>query len=334
MKERDMSLRLLVCSFLLIGCSIGAMNHGSFAVRTKEELEETLKTLNKPEGMAVQWNRVVEDCLLTADDLLDNYFDYRGSIEWINHAITVCDVLKRQGFAIPHLRSLEIRSYTGIAWAYHNIGKNDQRDFFMKKAQELLNIPDDISQYKESSFDRQGCNYFVIDGYRYYIRYEQTPKESIDMQEEYLRNGEQCFLKALAIADKFELGVLTQGHAKHGLGTIYEFLGKCQQARHNNEKLIDFLFKSINAFQKAAQLREEALGSKHPHVARSLHKLARNFCLLGDVNQNYDFIRAADQSYGKADEIFEESKVPAMQAKRAEFSLEYTQFKEKHNLGQ
>jgi tetratricopeptide (TPR) repeat protein len=289
-----------------------------------ENLESQLQLLNSPQAAMVEWDSVAQQCLIVAQDFLNTYYNYHSAITWFERAVA----LYEKEVHSHDSKSCILQSYIGLAMSYHHIGKHIQRDRCMSKAQHLLTIPDNPNDYTQEMFDRAAANYFVVDAYRFYIRYENCHKNSgsIEQQEGYLNRAKDAFYKAFEIADTFDQA-LEKTHAQHGLGTVFEFLGKCQQERGNLEGTKIYLHQAVNAFEYALTMRKQSLGETHPHVARSYHKLARNYALLGGLLKQ-DFYSKADGCYQKAIAIFEHNNISKDQAKRQELENEYQLFKQ------
>lgn len=297
------------------------------------ELEQTVQQLNISEKTVAQWDICAEKCLLIANDLLNNKYDYYGAIKWFNLLINLYNTLKDRGLLSPAMYQQAAQSYIGIAMTYHLTGRLKQRDECMTQAQQLLGIPDNTHNENRESFDPGACSYFVVDGYRFFGDYQACkPRASLDLQEAYLHNAEYSFQKAIAISNAFETNELDKSHAIHGLGTVFEFLSKCQQERGNKDEAMAYQYKAISAFEKAAKLRRQLLENNHLHLARSFHKLARNYGLLGTMLKNIkpkeasEYFMKAHKYYKKSLSIFAQSKLSQIHPKREELEKEYTDF--------
>jgi len=294
-----------------------------------KELEHQLHLLNSAQEPAVPWATVALQCFVFAEGFLNKQYDYHAAITWFKHAVTVYEQKLSSRDAA---KSSASQTYIGLAMSYHHIGKHGQRDECMVKAQTLLAIPNNIHDYTKDLFARPASSYFVVDGYRFYIKYEDCHKSAgtITQQEQYLRQAQTAFEKALEIANTCGTQPLEQTHAHHGLGTIFEFLSKCQQEKGNVPAAQEYLAQSIDAFEQALSMRRQLLGEKHPHVARSYHKLARNYALLGNLLKDaprQELYQKADNCYQQAIRIFEENYIAKDQPKRQELDAEYENFK-------
>lgn len=58
--------------------------------------------------------------------------------------------------------------------------------------------------------------------------------------------------------------VFDDSHAQHGLGTIFELLGKCAQARHDWQQARSYTHESITVFRVALDMRIRLFGIEHP----------------------------------------------------------------------
>lgn len=277
-------------------------------------------------------NKKAWNCLMTAQDYLDNRYDYQAAIEWFLRANNLYD----QEVINDATNLCRAQVLVGLAIAHHNIGKNLLRDQYMKNARELLHIPENIASCADSAkFTEPMIGYFVVEGFKDYIQYEQCQKDDrpLDQQEAYLHQAKASFLKALEIAKTLNLENQTSTHAVHGLGTIFEFLGKCAQLRSDLVQAESYGRQSIDMFKQALHMREQFLGDHHPHVARSHHKLARNYARLSDFIQHQEgeeknrLYGLANTHYQKARIIFEENNISHEHAKRKELEEEYKEFK-------
>lgn len=246
--------------------------------------------------------------------LVGNYyfydlFDSLSAIFWLKKAVYICENSKS-----VHLQEAIAQPLVGLALAYHNIGNGIERDLHLNRAKQLLEIPDDISNYK-GDFKPASAAYFVVRGYKSYIDFENSERksESLFIQELYLLEGQKYFNKALEITVYEGNLSIEQTHALQGLGTLNEFLGKCKLKTQNRKEARE-LFKSSNHyFRTALDLRISLFGEDHLEVARTHHKLARSLVLLRDICnveigigslediQNFE----ANEHYKKALSIFQ-----------------------------
>lgn len=298
-------------------------------------LETQLQTLSAHQEVSpIEWNTIGRQCLQLAQTLLNTQYNYQHAIIWFEHAIDVYE--KQLSPTCSEDRSLAEQAYVGLAMSYHHIGKHVQRDGCMSKAQNLLGIPDTLDLYTRDAYQPHASAYFIVDGYRSYIRYEdcQRSSESTEQQCLYLQQAKVSFEKALEIALTFDEHSEEVTHAFQGLGTTCEFLGKCWLQQGNMNSAFAYIKQSINAFENGLKLREQLFGNEHPHTARSLHKLARNYVLMGyllelqnDTQESRCLYQAADSLYKKACGIFDKANISKDHAKRQELEKEYEHFK-------
>lgn len=263
---------------------------------------------------------------------LDEHYDYQSAITWLLKA----EELYEQEPTSEKIQQEQTQTYICLAMSYHHIGKHILRDGYMRKAQEVLRLPADATIYNDKAkFSMTAANWYLVNGYRFYIRYEQShnASEPIDQQESHLLAAQQQFLKTLEIITALHLTTETMSHAHHGLGTIFEFLGMCQQQRGDHTKALDYAQQSMHAFELALDIRKTILGPRHLHVARSYHKLARS-CIkhanLLSPNDCSDMMQElyehANKYYNEALAIFEANNVDKEQAKYKELQDEYKAF--------
>lgn len=300
-------------------------------IQNIQDLEKSFKDLEVSKFNAPNCAKIAMACWSIGDDLLNNVFDNEHAIKCFHYFIEIYELLEAINQCTPALNRHLIPAHTSIAMAFHNIGQQKSRDFYMAKAQRLLGI-DRIENYDPKNFNPAACEYFVTDGYRHYIKFEESEKSeaSVDEQEKHLHDAMTCFKKAIAISDKFKLEGFAKSNAIHGEGTMLEFLGKCQLRRDNKIKAIENFQKAICCFEEAIGIRRRMLSQYHPLVARSFHKLARNYVLLAQALDQADFMQKAFQYYQEALTIFSQSQVPQIQAKRVELFTEYEKFREKY----
>lgn len=282
----------------------------------------------------VEWNNVGQQCLQLAQNFLNKQYDYQNAIIWFEHAIDVYE--KQLSPACSEDRSLAEQAYIGLAMSYHHIGKHTQRDAFMSKAQHLLGIPDTFDLYTRASYQPHASAYFIVDGYRSYVRYEVARRDGKSMEQQclHLQEAKASFEKALEIAFMFGEHSEEVTHAYQGLGTTCEFLGKCWLQQGNMGRALEYIEQSISTFENGLRLREQLFGNEHPHTARSLHKLARNYVLMGyllelqnNTQESKHIYQKADSLYKKACGIFDKANISKDHAKRQELEKEYELFK-------
>lgn len=278
--------------------------------------------------------------LAHAQDTLNVRYDYHKAIQEFKDVIALyekeCGHQKTDALC-KNSSSLAAQAYISLAFAYHHIGSHKEREIFMEKGRELLAIPLELKDYKLALFKPEASAYFIVEGYRWYIKYENLSikKEPIKLQEDCLFQAKAAFEKALEISCAFPTVTIAESaHAYHGLGTILEFLGKCKQEQGSIQGAQDYFSQSVQSFERALEIRQKTLGLSHPHTARSHHKVARNYVLLGDVlnkndqsSQAKNYYQKADASYQEAIAIFEKNNIAKEQAKRKELEDEYNRFK-------
>jgi len=327
--KNDLNFSRFILGMLFISSLLFGRNTPMIDIET---LQQQLQLLHTPQEATVAWDEVASNCLKVADDFLNYRYDYRSAKEWFLPVIT----LYEKQLLSPSMRSEVIQSYVGIAMAYHGVGRGDDRNAALEKARSLLAISADINTYKPEQYEALASGYYVMEGYRFYITYEQSRKnrESIDQQEQCLHRAQECFLKAIDIVQVCNAQELEKAHASQGLGTVFEFLSLCEQERNNNEQAAAYLDTSCGFFKQAIDIRIRLLGEHHPHVARSYHKCARNYALRAKLIAHDNSAHApqalyqeADNYYQKALAIFERTTIPYEQAKRLELEQEYKKFK-------
>lgn len=302
LKQRIVYLIMLFAAWHITYCS----------PLTIEELESQLKLLNTPQEETIAWESVAQDCLLVAQDFLNSKYNYQSAITWFLHAITLCE----NKLSAQDTKASIAQAYIGLSMSFHHLGDHRQRDLYMKKAQNLLAIPENLNNYRAEKFDKIASSYFIVNGYRCYVNYENCEKnhEPLTQQEHYLNQAKDSFLKALEIAHAYTAQELDTSHAQHGLGTIFEFLSKSEQKKGNPELAQRYLYESAAHFECALDMRKKLLGENHPHVARSCHKLARNYALLSTVLKHENcpeqkLYTQANSYYQQAQAIYEQNNI-------------------------
>ena len=281
-----MHSRLFLCSVLLIGACTNCMEDPK--IKALESEIEKLTDTSTNASCAVDLSL---ECLFYAKSFLNDSFDNDNAIKWFNNFLKIYGIIAYEYKS----KLLEEIAHTGIAMAYHNVGRQAERDSHMSIAKSLLCI-NDVQPLDSKNTKEPACDYFVVDGYRHYIKFEESErnKEPIEAQEGHLNAGMLCFITAAAISGVLGLDGFVKSHALQGLGTTFEFLGKCKlQSNRREGAVLDF--KCANAyFEEAVKIREKLLKPNHPLVARSLHKLARNCCLLGEFWTAPELIKKAE----------------------------------------
>lgn len=288
--------------------------------------------------MMVSTNRCTDEnawgCLTKAHHCLNNLYDYHAAITWFSRA---SDLYANETLTEETKQNCA-QAWIGLAMSYHNVGKASLSTLYIHKAQELLGIPDNAADFTNAAqFSPAAAEYFVVKGYHFYIQFERSQRanEAIAQQEACLHQAKTSFLKSLEIARSLSQNTPDSSHALHGLGTVYEFLGKCAQARNDWQQAEQYGHQSIDAFEHALSIRAQLLGAHHLHVARSHHKLARNYAVLADLLNHLHtdaekekmLYGLADMHYQEALHIFEENNISPEQAKRKELTDEYQTFK-------
>jgi tetratricopeptide (TPR) repeat protein len=276
------------------------------------------------------------DCLIKAQDYLGNQYNYQEAVTWFLRASDL--YASEPSTASARLQNAQ--AWIGLAMSYHNIGQTELSKSYLHKAQKLLEIPDDTEKFTDQTkFSYASSEYFVVKGYHLYMQAEQNRSSGNPVQEEryYLYQAKDAFSKSLEITNILGENTMDSSHAQHGLGTIFEFLGKNAQARHDQQQTLNCAHQAIDSFKKALAIRIQLLGTQHPNVARSHHKLARNYAILADLlhqqispDEQKRLYDLADSHYQKALQIFDKSKIPLEQIKRKELTEEYVLFKKKY----
>lgn len=212
-----------------------------------------------------------QSSLHLASYILNTELKYLEALQQFEKTAEIC---KRSSADLQEHDTLAL-ALTGLAMCHHHIGQYKQRDDCMKEAQQLIGLPSNPLDYQPTIYKETIANFFSVDGYRFYIQYEQAAKNlaPIEEQRAYLLQAQSAFNKVLEIAQFHKQETIEMTHAYHGLGTIYEFLYKTEASDK------DYLALSIDSFQKALHIRTQLLGAGHPLVARTHHKLARNYKL-------------------------------------------------------
>jgi hypothetical protein len=96
---------------------------------------------------------------------------------------------------------------------------------------------------------------------------------------------------------------------------------------------VAYFFPDIK-FEQALSKRRQSLGNDHLHVARSAHKLARNYVKLANLLPSNTTDEAKNKLYCNADAfykealaIFEKNNISVQQVKHKELADEYEEFK-------
>jgi len=320
-------------NYIKFFCFLVFMNGSVHCMMTEDpqQLERTVEKLTFSKDTDAECAKVAMNCWFVANDFLNNAFDNGNAIKFFNYFIKIYEALEKINRCTAAVIQHVVSAHTGIAMAFHNIGERARRDYYMAEAKRLLGI-DTIENYQKEKFNSAACEYFVVDGYRHYIRFENSEKnkEAIEEQEKHLNDAIILFQKAITVSDELQLEGVAKSHAIHGFGTMLESLGRCKIKSGNQQEAINDFNNSITHFKQAVSIREKLLGPLNPSLARSFHKLARNYNLLGDISHQSDLIQKAAEYYAKALAIFAQSKVPQIQAKRAELDNEYQKFMAQH----
>lgn len=274
------------------------------------------------------------DYLMQAQDYLNNKYNYHEAITCFLNAD---DLLKSSSTSLTN-KEEQALIWIGLAMSYHNIGKAALSSQYLQKAKDLLELPDRADELTNTVlFTPAAAAYLMVKGYHFYIQFEQSQRkgEDITHQEAYLHQAKNAFLKSLEISRVIGNNNGDDSHAHHALGTMFEFLGKCAQARQDWQQATQYAHQSISAFETALHVRLQWLGSHHLHVARSHHKLARNYAVLADLltqqhseaEKSNELYALADMHYQQAILIFESNNIPLEQSKRKELVEEYELFK-------
>jgi tetratricopeptide (TPR) repeat protein len=284
-----------------------------------KNIESALTLLNTSQQPTVNWDTIAQNCFYNAQQHLHNDYNYNEAIKWLTPIVD----LYEKNLLNTTKETLVIPTYTDLALLHHHIGSHEIRDSFLKKVQDALHIPDTIEEASSEIWNEQTCDYCIVNGYRHYVHYEDCHKNNkpILQQKEHLSRAKKWFTQAIEITNKYPGKEFSQSHAFQGLGTTYEFLNKCEQTEGNTTQATLYLQKSTHAFEQALNLRKSLLGKSHPHVARSYHKLARNYALTSALLNNQ-----AKEFYQTAQTIYEHNTIPPTQAKRKELEEEFALF--------
>lgn len=284
---------------------------------------------------------------------LTGKYDYKLAIENFSVACKLYDAeIKCE---TPEEFQRKAQAYIGLAFTYHCVGQNNLRDEFMKKACETLELPNSTMSHAgakdftdTSKFNGAAAAYFMADGYRFYIYYEQAKKEgkNLDLQASILKMAKVSFKKTIEIyeqinktckseEDKQTELAMNSSNAMQGLGTTFEFLGKTTQESVKNLEMIKKYFdKSTKAFSQCLELRKKLYNDNHLNVARTMHKLARSLVAMENILEKYqdkeknELHCLAKQYYKNAIEIFERNKIDHNHPKFKELETDYKEFKE------
>lgn len=275
-------------------------------------------------------NNAAQEALNQGQNYLNNHYDYNSAITWFTRASELYEPITD-----PAQQQSKAQVWLGLAMAYHHVGQHVLRDQYLAKAQVLLQIPDNLASYTAANnFTTAAIDYCVVHGYRLYIYYEQCQKAAgaIDQQKAHLCAARDSFLKSIEIAVILKITPASLAHAYQGLGTVFEFLSGCEQTCANAPAAEQSAQQSVISFEKALALRMTLLGDRHPHVARSYHKLARSYVklakLLHAADQQKQLLTRAAACYQEALAIFAQNNIAPTQAKYRELREEYEKFQQ------
>lgn len=246
----------------------------------------------------------VRRSLKKAQHELNYKFNYQIAAQLFAKTITLCQHLT------PEDKETQASAFSGLAMCDHHTGQYSLRDQRLERAQKLIDLPEDLLDYKPKTYKQSAVNFFIVDGYRWSIYFENANKKAypIEQQKAILLRAKDSFNKALTIDLLTEQINIETTHAHHGLGAVSELLSSCETSKiASRSHLID----AIRTFRLALYERQTLLGNNNPQVARTHHKLGRVYALIEEHQQ-------AKHHYEEALAIYDACNIPVIHPKYQE----------------